>query len=85
MEEHARELVGQVALLAQAFEVEVDGLVRHARHAGPAIVAAAEEFGAGLIVLNGTIRPTVRLFFGPTLPYVLEHSQAAVAVVLNPR
>lgn len=85
IEEHARELVQQVALLAQAYQVEVDGLVRHARHAGPAIVAAAEELGAGLIVLNGTLRPTVRLFFGPTLPYVLEHSQAAVAVVLNPR
>lgn len=84
-EEHARELVGQVALLAQAFQVEVDGLVRHARHAGPAIVAAAEELGAGLIVLSGTLRPTVRLFFGPTLPYVLEHSPASVAVVLNPR
>jgi nucleotide-binding universal stress UspA family protein len=81
VEELAREVVAEVAALGEPFGVEVEALIRTADHAAPEIVRVAQETEADLILLSGSLRPTQRLFLGPTVAYVLRHAHCAVAVI----
>jgi Kef-type K+ transport system membrane component KefB len=80
-EQLARELASWVAALARPYGVEVETMIRSATDAAPAIVEAAGNIGADLIVLSGELRPTHRLFLGHTIEYVLRHGTCAVAVI----
>ena len=66
--------------------VVVEGRTMRARGIGQAIVAAAEESGADLIVLGSSPRwRRQSRFFSPTVDYVLRKSPAEVLIVAFPQ
>ncbi|MFN3649263.1 MAG: cation:proton antiporter [Armatimonadota bacterium] len=84
-EERAREagqdVVEQVRSLGDASEVRVDTLMVQGERAGPEIARVAREREVDLIILGGSIRPSRRLFLGPTIGTVLRETDCAVAVL----
>jgi basic amino acid/polyamine antiporter, APA family len=85
-EERAAASLAEAAALGADHGVEVDGRSMRARSIGEAIVQAAEEAGADLIVLGSS--PKWRRqsrFFSPTVEYVLRKAPAEVLVVAFPQ
>jgi basic amino acid/polyamine antiporter, APA family len=69
-ENQARAELGAVEAIGDRHGVRVDQLVVHARRAGEAIVEAAEELDAELVVLRRALDKTAR--------YVLRHAPCRV-------
>src|SRR3954453_12383787 len=85
-EERAAASLAEAAALGADLGVEVEGHSVRARSIGEAIVKAAEETGADLIVLGSA--PKWRRhsrFFSPTVDYVLRKAPAEVLVVAFPQ
>ena len=85
-EERAAASLAEAAALGADLGVEVEGHSIRARSIGEAIVKAAEETGADLIVLGSA--PKWRRqsrFFSPTVDYVLRKAPAEVLVVAFPQ
>jgi Kef-type K+ transport system membrane component KefB/nucleotide-binding universal stress UspA family protein len=74
-------LVAEIAALGEKSGVRVDSWVRQSASSPRAILAAAQEVGADLVILGAIPRVLGRrLYLGNTAEYVLGHAQAAVAV-----
>jgi nucleotide-binding universal stress UspA family protein len=85
-EEQAAASLVEAAALGTDRGVEVEGRSVRARAIGEAIVQAAEEGGADLIVLGSSPRWRRQArFFSPTVDYVLRHARAEVLVVAFPQ
>src|SRR5947207_1612615 len=85
-EERAAASLAEAAALGADLGVEVEGHAIRARSIGDAIVKAAEETGADLIVVGSA--PKWRRqsrFFSPTVDYVLRKAPAEVLVVAFPQ
>ena len=85
-EEQAAASLAEARALGADNGVEVHGRTVRARSIGDAIVDAAAESGADLIVLGWA--PRLRRqsrFFSPTVDYVLRKSQAEVLIVAFPQ
>jgi basic amino acid/polyamine antiporter, APA family len=85
-EERAAASLADAAELGHDLGVTVEGRAVRARSIGEAIVQAAEETGADLIVLGSS--PKWRRqsrFFSPTVDYVLRKAPAEVLVVAFPQ
>src|SRR5438067_3519731 len=85
-EERAAASLAEAAALGADLGVEVEGHAIRARSIGEAIVEAAEETGADLIVVGSA--PKWRRqsrFFSPTVDYVLRKAPAEVLVVAFPQ
>jgi basic amino acid/polyamine antiporter, APA family len=85
-EERAAASLAEAAALGSDLGVAVEGRSIRARSIGDAIVKAAEETGADLIVLGSA--PKWRRqsrFFSPTVDYVLRKAPAEVLVVAFPQ
>src|SRR2546429_252278 len=85
-EERAAASLAEAAALGADLGVTVEGKSIRARSIGEAIVEAAEETGADLIVLGSA--PKWRRqsrFFSPTVDYVLRKAPAEVLVVAFPQ
>ena len=82
----AAESLAEAAALGADNGVEVVGRTVRARAIGEAIVRAAEEGGADLIVLGSSPRwRRQSRFFSPTVDYVLRRSAAEVLIVAFPQ
>jgi APA family basic amino acid/polyamine antiporter len=78
--------LAEAALLGADHGVKVEGRAVRARSIGEAIVQAAEESGADLIVLGSSPRwRRQSRFFSPTVDYVLRKASAEVLVVAFPQ
>src|SRR5579884_1211498 len=85
-EERAAASLAEAAALGDDLGVEVEGRSIRARSIGEAIVQAAEETGADLIVLGSSPRwRRQSRFFSPTVDYVLRKAPAEVLVVAFPQ
>jgi APA family basic amino acid/polyamine antiporter len=85
-EERAAASLAEAAALGADLGVEVEGRSIRARSIGEAIVQAAEETGADLIVLGSSPRwRRQSRFFSPTVDYVLRKAHAEVLVVAFPQ
>jgi APA family basic amino acid/polyamine antiporter len=85
-EERAAASLAEAAALGADHGVEVEGRSIRARSIGDAIVQAAEETGADLIVLGSSPRwRRQSRFFSPTVDYVLRKAPAEVLVVAFPQ
>jgi nucleotide-binding universal stress UspA family protein len=85
-EERAAASLAEAARLGEACGVEVEDRSVRARSIGEAIVLAAEEIGADLIVLGSSSRwRRQSRFFSPTVAYVLRNSPAEVLVTAFPQ
>ncbi len=85
-EERAAASLAEAAALGTDHGVEVEGRSIRARSIGEAIVKAAEETGADLIVLGSSPRwRRQSRFFSPTVDYVLRKAPAEVLVVAFPQ
>jgi nucleotide-binding universal stress UspA family protein len=85
-EERAAASLAEAAALCADHGVTVEGRSIRARSIGEAIVRAAEETGADLIVLGSSPRWRRQLrFFSPTVDYVLRKAPAEVLVVAFPQ
>ena len=85
-EERAAASLAEAAALGADLGVEVEGRSVRARSIGDAIVTAAEETGADLIVLGSAPRwRRQSRFFSPTVDYVLRKAPAEVLVVAFPQ
>jgi basic amino acid/polyamine antiporter, APA family len=85
-EERAASSLAEAALLGADHGVEVEGRAVRARSIGEAIVTAAEQSGADLIVLGSSPRwRRQSRFFSPTVDYVLRKASAEVLVVAFPQ
>jgi basic amino acid/polyamine antiporter, APA family len=85
-EERAAASLAEAAALGDDLGVEVEGRSIRARSIGEAIVLAAEETGADLIVLGSSPRwRRQSRFFSPTVDYVLRKAPAEVLVVAFPQ
>jgi basic amino acid/polyamine antiporter, APA family len=85
-EERAAASLAEAAALGADLGVEVEGRSIRARSIGEAIVQAAEETGADLIVLGSSPRwRRQSRFFSPTVDYVLRKAPAEVLVVAFPQ
>jgi APA family basic amino acid/polyamine antiporter len=85
-EERAAASLAEAAVLGSELGVKVEGRSIRARSIGEAIVQAAEQTGADLIVLGSA--PKWRRqsrFFSPTVDYVLRKAPAEVLVVAFPQ
>ena len=85
-EERAAASLADAVELGEDLGVKVEGRAVRARSIGEAIVQAAEETGADLIVLGSS--PKWRRqsrFFSPTVDYVLRKAPAEVLVVAFPQ
>jgi len=85
-DERAAESLAEAAALGADHGVVVEGRSIRARSIGEAIVQAAEETGADLIVVGSA--PKWRRqsrFFSPTVDYVLRRAPAEVLVVAFPQ
>jgi nucleotide-binding universal stress UspA family protein len=82
----ARELLARCEAAADRYGVTSRRALRRRHAAGPAIVEAADRFGAGLIVIAGDKRfaRSGRLRLGMTATYVLKHADCRVMVVSAP-
>jgi nucleotide-binding universal stress UspA family protein len=86
---HGEEAVARQALekanaIAASRGVRLRSRIVRARARGEAIVAAAEEAGADLIVVRASPKPGKALF-GKTIFYVLRHAACRVLVMTPPR
>ena len=80
-----RDVLTTAAAHGRELGVDVRTITRHSRLAGEAIVEAAEEEGAELVVLGATVRTMEgRPFLGHTVEYVLENAACTVVVVVLP-
>jgi APA family basic amino acid/polyamine antiporter len=78
--------LAEAAMLGVDHGVKVEGRAVRARAIGEAIVQAAEESGADLIVLGSSPRwRRQSRFFSPTVDYVLRKAPAEVLVVAFPQ
>jgi APA family basic amino acid/polyamine antiporter len=85
-EERAAASLAEAAALGADHGVAVEGRSIRARSIGEAIVQAAEETGADLIVLGSSPRwRRQSRFFSPTVDYVLRKASAEVLVVAFPQ
>ena len=85
-EERAAASLSEAAALGADQGVVVEGRSIRARSIGEAIVRAAEETGADLIVLGSAPRwRRQSRFFSPTVDYVLRKAPAEVLVVAFPQ
>jgi APA family basic amino acid/polyamine antiporter len=85
-EERAAASIAEAAALGADHGVVVEGRSIRARSIGEAIVKAAEETGADLIVLGSSPRwRRQSRFFSPTVDYVLRKAPAEVLVVAVPQ
>jgi nucleotide-binding universal stress UspA family protein len=85
-EERAAASLAEAAALGADHGVVVEGRSIRARSIGEAIVNAAEETGADLIVLGSSPRwRRQSRFFSPTVDYVLRKAPAEVLVVAFPQ
>ena len=85
-DERANESLAEAAELGTDLGVEVEVRSIRARSIGEAIVQAAEETGADLIVLGSSPRwRRQSRFFSPTVDYVLRKAPAEVLVVAFPQ
>jgi APA family basic amino acid/polyamine antiporter len=85
-EEQAAASLAEARALGADNGVEVNGRTVRARSIGDAIVEAAAESGADLIVLGSAPRwRRQSRFFSPTVDYVLRKSTAEVLIVAFPR
>ena len=85
-EERAAASLAEAAALGADHGVVVEGRSVRARSIGEAIVQAAEETGADLIVLGSSPRwRRQSRFFSPTVDYVLRKAPAEVLVVAFPQ
>ncbi|HZD87789.1 MAG TPA: universal stress protein [Gaiellaceae bacterium] len=85
-EERAAASLAEAAVLGADNGVAVEGRAVRARAIGEAIVAAAEESGADLIVLGSSPRwRRQSRFFSPTVVYVLRNARAEVLIVAFPQ
>jgi nucleotide-binding universal stress UspA family protein len=85
-EERAAASLAEAAALGADHDVEVEGRSIRARSIGEAIVQAAEETAADLIVLGSSPRwRRQSRFFSPTVDYVLRKAPAEVLVVAFPQ
>jgi basic amino acid/polyamine antiporter, APA family len=85
-EEQAAASLAEARALGADNGVEVKGRTVRARSIGDAIVDAAEESGADLIVLGSSPRwRRQSRFFSPTVDYVLRRSPAEVLIVAFPQ
>jgi len=85
-EERAAASLAEAAALGADHGVVVEGRSIRARAIGEAIVQAAEETGADLIVLGSSPRwRRQSRFFSPTVDYVLRKAPAEVLVVAFPQ
>jgi basic amino acid/polyamine antiporter, APA family len=86
LEEQAAAAIAEARALGADNGVVVEGRTMRARGIGQAIVAAAEESGADLIVLGSSPRwRRQSRFFSPTVDYVLRKSPAEVLIVAFPQ
>jgi nucleotide-binding universal stress UspA family protein len=81
-----RELLARCEAAADRYGVSSRRALRRRHAAGPAIVEAADQFDAGLIVIAGDRRfaRSGRLRLGTTATYVLKHADCRVMVVSAP-
>src|SRR5437763_1690404 len=85
-EERAAASLAEAAVLGSELGVRVEGRAIRARNIGEAVVKAAEETGADLIVLGSSPRwRRQSRFFSPTVDYVLRKASAEVLVVAFPQ
>jgi len=85
-EERAAASLAEARALGADNGVEVNGRTLKARGLGQAIVQAAEESGADLIVLGSSPRwRRQSRFFSPTVEYVLKKAECEVVVVAFPQ
>src|SRR5262249_19625785 len=85
-EEQAAASLAEAHALGADHGVEVVGRTVRARSIGDAIVGAASETGADLIVLGSSPRWRRQArFFSPTVDYVLRKSPAEVLIVAFPQ
>jgi APA family basic amino acid/polyamine antiporter len=85
-EETAEASIAEAKLLAAEHGLEVEGKLVRARSIGPAIIAAAAELGADLIVLGSAPRwRRQSRFFSPTVDYVLRKAECEVMVIAYPQ
>jgi len=86
LEEQAAASLAEAAALGADHGVEVVGRAVRARSIGEAIVQAATESGADLIVLGSSPRWRRQArFFSPTVDYVLRKAPAEVLIVAFPQ
>lgn len=86
LEEQAAASLAEAAALGRDHGVEVIGRTVRARALGDAIIAAAAESGADLIVLGSAPRwRRQSRFFSPTVDYVLRKASAEVLIVAFPQ
>jgi nucleotide-binding universal stress UspA family protein len=85
-EERAAASLAEAAELGSDQGVEVEGKALRARSIGEALVQAADEGAADLIVLGSSPRWRRQArFFSPTVDYVLRHARAEVLVLAFPK
>lgn len=85
-EERAAESLAEAQLLGEENGVTVEGRTVRARSIGDAIVKAAEESGADLIVMGSAPRwRRQSRFFSPTVEYVLRKAPCEVFVIAFPQ
>lgn len=85
-EERAEDSLAEAKLLAAELDVTVDGVIARARAIGEAVVEAAREQDADLIVMGSSPRwRRQSRFFSPTVDYVLRHADCEVMVIAYPQ
>lgn len=85
-EERAEASLAEAKLLAAELDVTVDGIIARARAIGEAVVEAAREQNADLIVMGSSPRWRRQArFFSPTVDYVLRHADCEVMVIAYPQ
>jgi len=85
-EERAAASLAEAAVLGADNGVTVEGRSVRARSIGEAIVEAADDVGADLIVLGSSPRwRRQSRFFSPTVDYVLRKARAEVLIVAFPQ
>jgi APA family basic amino acid/polyamine antiporter len=85
-EERAEASLAEAKLLASEHGVEVEAAIVRARSLGDAIVRAASEQGADLIIMGSAPRwRRQSRFFSPTVDYVLKKAPSEVMVVAYPQ
>jgi APA family basic amino acid/polyamine antiporter len=85
-EERAEASIAEAKLLGADFDVTVEGRTVRARAIGHAIVGAAEEVDADLIVLGSAPRwRRQSRFFSPTVDFVLRRAPCEVLIVAFPQ
>ena len=85
-EERAEASLAEAKLLAAELDVTVDGVIARARAIGEAVVEAAREQDADLIVMGSSPRwRRQSRFYSPTVEYVLRHADCEVMVIAYPQ